>query len=792
MKYGVWIALAIGLCFSRPTFAVSSYLFRSQPNVWHRSVGQPISGLTDVRRIPANDISQLSLAEFSTVQPERVYHAMFIPNDPQYTLQWYIPTANVPLAWDADTATPLYGGDPSVVVAVLDTGLTSTLLGSAVSMNDFSASSIWTNTGEVAGDGIDNDHDGFIDDVHGWNFVANTNQPADDHLHGTHLASLIAATMNNALGTAGIASNVTIMPLKVLNSSGSGITSQLTGAINYAVAHGADIINLSLGGTEDDPVFHQSIQAAVAAGVVVVAASGNEGASTVDYPGRYDEVVSVGAVQRDLNRSAYANYGTALDLVAPGGSADPNVDGILAETCTTSACTNTSLFYISGTSQAAAQVSAVAALLESCGVAGSSVAGILTSTAHDLGAAGRDDVYGAGLLDANAAIVASGCTSSAPAAPTALWVRAGSTSAKELTSGQAYPYTAPAFEWTMAKAVSARITVTKDGATIANINQASVTYTLPITSEGNYQIIIVTVDAIGRSSAAVSFTYRYQRPTAILSSAAGVQFISSALKVTKTVTSASPGASGGAVTLGQASRLLLSVTKRGSYMSIADTSGKPQVSWKPFGTTFSGDITAGIQHLADGTSQIVAATATGGSSLAWFTTNGTLLGRATVVPNDMNGLSLAIGDVDRDGNDEVIVGQQVGAQILVYNASRVRITKMLPRGKTFRQGWQVGAGDVDGDGHDEIIATPNIVQGVPVMLILNQAGIEKKKITVTGLPKNIRLRLTVQDMTGDGRADILTVPAVTNPLAQLWSGTGQLIKKATLTTKLIRSLSLIR
>lgn len=336
------------------------------------------------------------------VQPNYQYRALFVPNDPSYQFQWNLSADNVPAAWDYDTTSPSYGGDPSIIVAVLDTGVSYEDYGSYRKAPDFS-------------------HTAF---AAGYDFVNNDAHPNDDNGHGTHVAMTIAESTNNALGEAGIAFNSTILPIKVLAADGTGNTATIAAGIDYARTHGASVINLSLGGTEDDPILHAAVQAATAAGIIVVAATGNDGVSSLYYPARYDETIAVGATRFDGSRALYANYGTGIDIVAPGGqlftdqhyttspsditpldqNGDGQPDGILQETCTSSACSDFDDFYYEGTSQAAPQVSATIALLRAAGVDASRIASVIENSATDRGPAGYDTTYGWGQLNTEAAL----------------------------------------------------------------------------------------------------------------------------------------------------------------------------------------------------------------------------------------------------------------------------------------------------------------------------------------------------------------------------------------------------
>ncbi|MFN6484393.1 MULTISPECIES: CARDB domain-containing protein [unclassified Nostoc] len=200
-----------------------------------------------------------------------------------------------------------------VIVAVIDSGVD-------YNHSDLSAN-IWKNTKEIAGNGKDDDGNGYIDDVKGWNFVSNNNNPLDDNGHGTHVAGTIAGVKNN-FGVTGIAYNAKIMPVKVLNSDGQGSNSAIANGIRYAVNNGANVINLSLGGSPSSEI-QSAIQYAASKGAITVMAAGNDGKSEPDYPARYATQwgLAVGAVfyNRTLTDFSHRSGTTPLAYVtAPG------------------------------------------------------------------------------------------------------------------------------------------------------------------------------------------------------------------------------------------------------------------------------------------------------------------------------------------------------------------------------------------------------------------------------------------------------------------------------------------
>jgi subtilisin-like proprotein convertase family protein len=244
--------------------------------------------------------------------PDYMVHVNIIPNDPSYGQLYGMNKIGAPSAWDTTT------GSGNMVIAVIDTGVDYT--------HPDLAANMWKNPGEIVGNGIDDDSNGFIDDIYGYDFANNDNNPIDDHGHGTHVAGTIGAVGNNAVGVAGVNWNVKIMALKFLTATGSGSLSNAIKCLNYAVANGAKISNNSWGGGGYDGAMFAALQNAQSNGHIFVAAAGNNGTNndtTAFYPANYnlDNVVSVAATDANDNRASFSNYGaTTVDLGAPGVS----------------------------------------------------------------------------------------------------------------------------------------------------------------------------------------------------------------------------------------------------------------------------------------------------------------------------------------------------------------------------------------------------------------------------------------------------------------------------------------
>ncbi|MFN6479540.1 S8 family peptidase [Nostoc sp. DedQUE07] len=254
-----------------------------------------------------------------------------------------------------------------VVVAVVDTGVDYN--------HEDLKNNIWTNSKEIAGNGIDDDGNGYIDDNYGWNFADQNNNTLDDNGHGTHVSGTIAGENNN-YGVTGIAYDAKIMPVKALDSSGSGSYSSISKGIRYAVDNGANVINLSLGGGSSNRTLESAINYASSKGVIVVMAAGNDGDSSPDYPARYASKsgIAVGAVDKNNNLADFSNRSGTNPIAyvtAPGVKVYSSVP-------------NNQYATYSGTSMAAPHVAGIVALMLSANsnLTDAQVRQIVTETAE--------------------------------------------------------------------------------------------------------------------------------------------------------------------------------------------------------------------------------------------------------------------------------------------------------------------------------------------------------------------------------------------------------------------------
>ncbi len=318
--------------------------------------------------VPVNDVAE-AIKEFQTdsrvarVEPNYKRYLAATPNDEFYLSQVHLDQSNdhdidAELAWDTTT------GSRTVIIAVIDSGVDIT--------HPDLVDNIWTNPNEVAGNGVDDDDNGYIDDVHGWDFIEDDNDPtprptgssfSDIYvLHGTHVSGIIGAIGNNTVGVSGVNWEVSIMPLRIFDDDGMTTTFSTIDAMAYAQANGAKVMNMSYGGYFYSALEDEAMQAAYEDGVISVAAAGND-ALNLDvipsYPVCYDNVIGVGAVDDNDDTTVFTNYGNiCVDLAAPG----QNILSTYYSNDPTNGFTD-DYGYLSGTSMSTPVVSGVAGLV---------------------------------------------------------------------------------------------------------------------------------------------------------------------------------------------------------------------------------------------------------------------------------------------------------------------------------------------------------------------------------------------------------------------------------------------
>lgn len=297
------------------------------------------------------------------IEPNYIYRAFDIPNDPDYSKQWNLRSINIESAWDETKGN-------GVTVAVIDTGVSR--------VPDLQESKF----------------------VPGYDFVNDRVEAEDDNGHGTHVAGTVAQSTNNNYGVAGIAYEANLMPLKVLDDYGGGTVADIAEAIRFAADNGAGVINMSLGGGGESQLMQEAVKYAHEKGVVIVAAAGNANQNSASYPARYPQVISVAALDASGEKAPYSNFGAGVDISAPGGS---EAGKILQETIDPE--TGAAVFTgFQGTSMAAPHVAGVAALVKAVGVnEPDEVFAVLQKSSRVI----QDDAlnyFGAGHLDAAKAV----------------------------------------------------------------------------------------------------------------------------------------------------------------------------------------------------------------------------------------------------------------------------------------------------------------------------------------------------------------------------------------------------
>ncbi len=324
-----------------------------------------------VQRVAAPEGQESQIVEALSNDPRVEYaeldytvHATIIPNDQYFNSQWGMSKIQAPAAWDEAT------GGSDVTIAIIDTG-------------------------------VDLGHPDLNDKiVPGWDFVNDDSLAQDDHGHGTHVAGIAAAETNNQQGVAGVSWGARIMPIKVLNGEGNGYYSDVAQGVLYACSHGAQILNLSLGGSEPSSTLEDALEQVYAQGCLPLAAAGNDGHNRVDYPAKYSEAMAIAATDRYDQRASFSDYGPEIELAAPGVE-------IYSTLWTPGSHTYGNK---TGTSMSTPHVAGLAAVVWSVcpEMTNADLRGVLQSTAKDLGAPGWDQYYGYGRIDAEKAVEAAG------------------------------------------------------------------------------------------------------------------------------------------------------------------------------------------------------------------------------------------------------------------------------------------------------------------------------------------------------------------------------------------------
>jgi len=627
------------------------------------------------------------------------------PNDPYITEQWYLDQIDAYSAWDTAT------GSNEVVVAVLDTGVD-------VDHEDL-VDNLWENSDEVPDDGIDNDHNGYVDDVNGWDFVRRdaTTGPeyaggafdVDAVSHGTFVSGIIGAVGNNNKGITGINWQVKIMPVRILDRFGSGDTTFAANGVRYAVANGADVINFSLTGPSFDSEFLAAVKEAHEAGVVMVAALGNEGENINNspvYPACFmsdddleDYVIGVVASDEEDLHASFSNYGSdCADISAPGVSI---FSTLLQE--------DDSLDFSEaygggwdGTSVAAPMVSGAAAFLKGVfpGITPNEIKLVLQLSVDPLKEKGTEAVgqIGAGRLNLSKALALA-------------------------------PSFASVVEETVERAPSGWLAVGLAGGSS----------------------MVRTVDSAGNKK---SEFYAYAE-----NFSGGVRLAMGDIDgdgVDEIVTGAGPGG-GPQVRVFETDGTFInqffaynSNLTHGIFVGVGDldsdgvaeiltspdAGGNGEVRWfnlqgeqngfiKPVGASAISLRVAAGDINNDGSDEIIVGSGSGSNPMVWlFDGGGTFISSFEAYAATYNkGIYVEAGDLDGDGSDEIVTGTDYGGgpHVRVFKADGSVVSSFFAYDPNFRGGVRVAVADLDNNGTSEIYTAAG-PGGGPHLRVFNTSG----------------------------------------------------------------------
>ncbi|UCD74515.1 MAG: S8 family serine peptidase [Phycisphaerales bacterium] len=354
---------------------------KNDPTGVHPLAMVRVANLSPGSDVPGLSDSLSAMPGIDYAHPNYIMRPALVPNDPFWNSQYGPQIVQAPTAWDTTT------GSASIVVAVADTGIN-------FQHQDFQNGMIWTNPGEIPGNGIDDDNNGYIDDVNGWDCLNDDNYPYDTAGHGSHVAGILGARLNNGLGIAGMA-QVTVMPLQVFNPGGTW--EAITEAIYYATDNGAKALNYSGGGYGGTGSLSNACQYAWSNGTTVVAAAGNNNSSSPFYPAAYTPVLAISGTDSNDNRYGSSNYGNWIDVAAPG---------VNVFSCWSGG--SSSYNYATGTSMSSPHACGLVGLMYSVNpnLTPQEVRNLLRDNADDLGAAGFDIYFGYGRINAANTIAA--------------------------------------------------------------------------------------------------------------------------------------------------------------------------------------------------------------------------------------------------------------------------------------------------------------------------------------------------------------------------------------------------
>lgn len=665
-----------------------------------------------------------SLGLIIAVQPLTTYART--ANDPDYNQQWYLDTIHAPAAWDTQT------GSKNVVVAVLDTGVD-------ISHPDID-NNIWINPREIPDNNRDDDSNGYIDDINGWDFVEDDNLVSPDKdgsqvatSHGTLIAGMIAAEGNNGQGITGIDWHASIMSVRMLDVDGSADSAIAADAVDYAVANGADIINLSFAGLSADTVLRTAISRAYAAGVVVVAAMGNDHQDTDAvsvYPAclgtaDHDWVIGVASSAEGDTASDFSNFGhNCTDITAPG----ENIYGLMYH----NSAAGYNLLYDggwNGTSMASPVIAGAAALLLSA------FPDLTPDQIRNSLKLGVDPLH---LTPAQRGKYGSGRVNLAQALAIAAQFSDNSGIDQTYANSAATPITD-------AESSQRSDLITSPKTTLSGVSHLAF---------GNTSGLAPIVDL------------RSADGTAIATFSAYATTYTGGIKIAL-----------GDVT-GQAKDSVVTGTGLGGgpQVRVFTTTGALISQFFAYDSASRQGVDVATGDIdGDGTDEIITAVGSGVSNdIIAYSYRGLELVHFTAAQFPAAAsLRVAVGDLDGDGLGEFIVSAGAGsaAQVSVYDTDGTFLRTFSPYSPTFTGGVYVASGDVDGDGLDEIV-TGTGDGGGPQVRIFKADGSVKNSFFPFLSTSRHGVHVAVADTDRDGVAEIIAAPGPTMTTVKILNAEG--------------------
>lgn len=650
--------------------------------------------------------------------------ATALPNDPLFSKQTFLQQIQAPAAWDVTT------GSRSAVVAILDSGLDTN--------HPDIRNNVWRNGGEIPGDGVDNDNNGYIDDVNGWDFVNDIPDAtpkfggaftdAGIH-HGTVIAGIIAAEGNNGIGVSGVSWHTNILPLRVLNNRGEGDILTVIRAIEYAINARVAVMNLSFVGETDSTLLRDALKRASDAGIVVVAASGNDeqhrqGVNLTErplFPACYANaqdftLVSVASVTGEGTRAPYSNYGNCITISAPGNDItttqvvryeQPGFDAFYGKGW-------------SGTSLSTGVVSGVVALLKSINPAATpaEIVSLLKSTCSPIDAINPDFMGKLGCGTVNASASVHEMMRMAQEAGTVLMGEIDTPEAQIAVS---------TLDGKMPLRLFSKDGVRDESYSLLPFDPYRISYSVAAGPKGD---LIVFGAGRGGGPQVRIFTRDFK-------------LVGQFFAYDKGFRGGVNVAMGDVDGDGADDIVTVPGPGGGPQVRVFDTEGNLKRQFFAYDASFRGGLRIALGDMnGNGASDLVVTPQRAKTEVRVYTSEGNLMTRFEPYPRmNVPSVMLAVGDVDGDGISDIVTSPASGAAaVRIFSAIGQLKKQIIPYDSRFRGGIALAVGDVNADHADDIVVGP-LSGGGPHVRMFSGAG------SLLGqffpLPKTVRRGLTL-------------------------------------------------